>query len=271
MANRIWQYHFGRGIVRTSNDFGRFGELPTHRELLDWLASEFIAGGSSMKQLHRVIVHSSAYRMSSAATEQGLARDPVNDLFWRFDPRRLSAEELRDSVLAVNGTLNLELGGPGVYPPMPEEVLATSSRPDEAWGESSPEDAARRSAFIHVKRSLLHPLLVSFDLADTDSSCPVRFVTTQPTQALTLLNSDFSQSEAARFADRLERERPGDRRAQVARALELVRQRDPSPPMIERQLRFIRELEEQEGLTPRKALETFCLVAINLNEFIHLD
>jgi hypothetical protein len=122
-----------------------------------------------------------------------------------------------------------------------------------------------------VKRSLLSPLLVAFDLAHTDASCPVRFVTTQPTQALTLLNSEFSKVAAGHFADRLEREHPGDRRAQVVRTLELVRQRDSDDTMVERHLQFLRDLEEQEGLSPQEALETFCLVAINLNEFVHID
>ncbi|MGA1201517.1 MAG: DUF1553 domain-containing protein [Planctomycetota bacterium] len=270
MANRIWQFHFGRGLVRSANDFGNLGDLPTHPGLLDWLASEFIDGGWSLKELHRKILHSSTYRMSSRPDPGALTLDPSNDLLWRFEPRRLAAEELRDSILAVNGSINLELGGPGVYPPMPQEVLATASRPDQAWGRSTPEQAARRSIFIHVKRSLLDPLLVSFDLADTDTSCPVRFVTTQPTQALTLLNSEFSQRQATRMAERLEREHPGDRRAQLRRGLELVSQREVGEAELERQLGFLAELEA-EGLTPPQALQAFCLLAINLNEFIHLD
>jgi len=270
MANRIWQFHFGRGLVRSANDFGNLGDLPTHPGLLDWLASEFIDGGWSLKELHRKILLSSTYRMSSRPDPGALTLDPSNDLLWRFEPRRLAAEELRDSILAVNGSINLELGGPGVYPPMPQEVLATASRPDQAWGRSTPEQAARRSIFIHVKRSLLDPLLVSFDLADTDTSCPVRFVTTQPTQALTLLNSEFSQRQATRMAERLEREHPGDRRAQLRRGLELVSQREVGEAELERQLGFLAELEA-EGLTPPQALQAFCLLAINLNEFIHLD
>src|SRR5690606_31413341 len=143
--------------------------------------TELVERGGSLKAMHRLIMTSSVYRASSAFDEAKAAVDPGNETWWRFLPRRLTAEELRDSILAVDGSLNLAIGGPGVYPPMPRAVLETSSRPDEAWGESSAEDAARRSIYVHVKRSLLTPLLQVFDLADTDASCPVRFVTTLPT------------------------------------------------------------------------------------------
>ena len=271
MANRLWQHHFGQGLVETPNDFGRLGSSPSHPELLDWLAHELVEREWSLKAMHRLIVTSHAYRQSSAPVEKALIADPNNRLLWRFSPRRLTAEEIRDSILAVNGTLNRKLGGPGVYPPMPKEILATSSRPGSAWGRSSPEDAARRSVYIHVKRSLLSPLLVGFDLADTDTTCPVRFATTQPTQALTLLNSEFSQRQAAHFADRLETERPGDRRAQVIRGLELARQRPADFALVDRQLAFLDELTSKEGLPPRRALELFALVLINLNEFLYVD
>ena len=170
IVNRVWQTYFGNGLVTSPEEFGKQGELPTHPELLDWLASELVARGQSLKAMHRLILLSSAYRMSSAADERALAADPLNDLFWRFDRRRLTAEEVRDSMLAAAGVRELELGGPSVYPPLPAEVLATASRPNEAWGESTPEQACRRSLYVHVKRSLPHPLLASFDRADTDSS-----------------------------------------------------------------------------------------------------
>ncbi|MCY3970246.1 MAG: PSD1 and planctomycete cytochrome C domain-containing protein, partial [Acidobacteria bacterium] len=170
MANRLWQYHFGRGLSPTPNDLGRFGQEATHPDLLDWLATEFTARDWSLKSMHRLIMTSRAYQMSSRPPEGSLEVDPGNDLFSRFNMRRLAAEEIRDSVLAATGTLNLEIGGPSVYPPMPAEVLATASQPDKAWGEATPGEAARRSIYIHVKRSLLHPLLESLDLADTDST-----------------------------------------------------------------------------------------------------
>lgn len=269
--NRLWQYHFRKGIVETPNDFGRFGLGATHPRLLDWLASEFQAQNWSLKAMHRIIVTSSSYRRASTSTPEGDEIDPENTLFWRSHPRRLSAEEIRDSILAINGTLNDKQKGPGTYPEMPSEVLATASRPGQAWGRSTPEEAARRSLYIHVKRSLLPPLLVAFDLADTDSSCPVRFNTTQPTQALTLLNSDFSQKAADHLADRLDRECSDDLPTKVHRALSLVSQTPPSADRVATNVEFINTLEKEHGLDGRQALEVFCLLTLNLNEFIFLD
>ncbi len=271
LANRLWQHHFGRGIAPTSSDFGRLGEPPTHPELLDWLASEVVARGWKLKDLHRLLMTSNAYRASSKDDPAALAKDPSNDLFWRFPMRRLTAEELRDSILAVNGTLNLKAGGPSIFPPLPKEVLATSSTPKSAWGKSTPEEAARRSVYIKVKRSLLVPLLSAHDVADTDSSCAVRFATTVPTQALTLLNSEFMGEQASLFARRLEREAPGDLEAQVRLALRGVMQRGPSAKEVARGRRLVDELREKEGLDAGRALACFCLMALNLNEFVYLD
>jgi hypothetical protein len=179
MVNRIWQHHFGRGLVRSASDFGFKGTPPTHPELLDWLASEFVARGWSLKAMHRLIVTSIAYRMASRIDPKAMAMDPENDLLWRFDPRRLEAEEVRDSILAVCGNLNLEvMGGPSIYPKIQREVLVGQSRPASGWGRSSPEEQARRSIYVHIKRSLAVPLLASFDAADFDASCPDRFATT---------------------------------------------------------------------------------------------
>src|SRR5437868_3714322 len=133
MVNRIWQHHFGRGIVRTPNDFGLQGAPPTHPELLNWLAKEFIAQGWSFKKLHKLILTSSTYRQSSRSNPMGLAKDPQNDLFWRTDMRRLNAEEIRDSLLALAGNINLTLFGESVYPEIPKEILAGQSRPGADW------------------------------------------------------------------------------------------------------------------------------------------
>ncbi len=271
MANRLWQHHFGRGIVRTPNDFGRLGEAPTHPELLDWLASEFTARQWSIKSMHRLIMTSSAYRMSSRGDARAIEADPENNLFTRFNMRRLTAEELRDSVLAMSGTLNLEMGGPSVYPPMPREVLQTASRPDQAWGRSDPRQAARRTIYIHIKRSLLMPLLVSFDMADTDNSCDVRFVTTQPTQALTLLNGEFMQEQAELFARRLEREAGGDHAAQIRHAFRLLTSRDPHPDDLRECLSLLEELRTVDAQTPEQAMKYLALMLLNLNEFVYLD
>jgi hypothetical protein len=221
IVNRLWQYHFGRGIVRTSSDFGFQGSKPTHPELLDWLAATFVESGWSLKAMHRFIMNSAAYQMSSAGRADASAKDATNDHFWRFDMRRLSAEEIRDSILWANGTLNADrMYGPSIYTEIPAEVKAGQSQPGSGWGKSSPDDEARRSVYIHVKRSLLDPILESFDMADTDQTCPVRFATTQPTQALGLLNSEFILQQASRFADMLREKYPDSLNAQVKAALE---------------------------------------------------
>ncbi len=271
MANRVWQHHFGRGLVRSSNNFGNLGNPPTHPELLDWLAAELIDNGWRLKSLHRRIVHSNAYRMSSAASEAGLAKDPENDLFWRFDMRRLSAEEIRDSMLAVTGQLNLKMYGPGVYPEISPEVLAGQSQPGSGWHVSPPGEQARRSVYIHVKRSLIVPILSDFDFCDTDTSCAVRFATTQPTQALGMLNGDFAQRQAQALADRLRRDAGDDREAQVRRALRLALGRPADAKNIERGMRLMHSLESKQGVAPEASLKYFCLMVLNLNEFAYLD
>ena len=221
MANRIWQHHFGRGIVRSPNNFGNLGVPPTHPELLDWLAGEFVRSGWRLKPMHRLILLSSAYQMSSAASPAALAADPANDLFQHFDLRRLSAEEVRDSVLAVDGRLNPAMYGPSIYPELSKDVFATQSQPGNGWGKSSAEDQARRSVYIHVKRSLAVPMLASFDFPETDMSCEARFMTTQPGQALGMMNGKFANDEAAAFAARLQREAGDDPRGRVQLALSL--------------------------------------------------
>ncbi|MXX75225.1 MAG: DUF1549 domain-containing protein [Holophagales bacterium] len=270
MANRLWQYHFGRGLSPTPNDLGRFGEPATHPELLDWLATEFTARDWSLKSMHRLLMTSRSYQMSSRPPEGSLEVDPGNDLFSRFNMRRLAAEEIRDSVLAATGTLNLEVGGPSVYPPMPAEVLATASQPDKAWGEATPDEAARRSIYIHVKRSLLHPLLESLDLADTDSTCPVRFTTTQPTQALMMLNGDFMSEQARALTARIDGAE-GTVEDRVTEALEAVLARRADPVEVARGVGLIEELQREEGFEPEAAFASYSLLLLNLNEFAYLD
>ncbi len=271
MVNRLWQHHFGRGLVRSTSDFGYRGTPPTHPELLDWLASEFVRRGWSLKKMHRLIVTSAAYRMSSRADAAAPALDPENDLFSRFDPRRLTAEEVRDSMLAVCGNLNRKMGGPGVYPKLQREVLYGQSMPGVGWGQSSPEEQARRSVYIHVKRSLSVPLLTVFDAADTDASCPVRFATTQPTQALAMLNGDFANDQAKVFADDVRRLAGDDPAAQVRQTLRRATQREPKASEVVRGVEFMARLREKHGLAAQEALRAFCLLALNLNEFVYLD
>jgi hypothetical protein len=271
MVNRIWQYHFDRGIVRTSNDFGTMGEAPSHPELLDWLASEFIAQGWSMKAIHRQILLSNTYRMSSEGNPEALAKDPRNDLFWRFNMRRLRAEEVRDSMLAVNGSINLAVGGPHVFPPMPEAVLATSSTPESVWGQSPEEEWTRRSIYIHVKRSLKDPLLADFDLADSQTNCAVRFATTQPTQALNLLNSEFVNTQAEVLAKSVEAENAANLQTKVWLVLNKVMARTPTNDEVDQGLAFIEDMKAKHSASDQRAFELFCLLALNLNEFMYID
>ncbi|MDH3585281.1 MAG: DUF1553 domain-containing protein, partial [Phycisphaerae bacterium] len=271
MANRLWQHHFGRGIARSPNDFGFGGVAPTHPDLLDWLAVELVEGGWRLKRMHKLMMTSGTYLMSSAGQAAAAAKDPTNDLFWRFNMRRLGAEEIRDSILAVNGTLNLDLYGPSVYPQIPREVMHGQSRPGSGWRRSTPEQQARRSIYVHVKRSLLLPILESFDLADVDNSCPVRFATTQPTQALGLLNSGFINQQAKFLAARLKEQAGTSLQDQITLALSLVLQRPPKRQEVAWGLDLIRDLTEKDGASADVALNQFCLTALNLNEFVYLD
>ena len=269
MANRLWQHHFGRGIVRSSNNFGFIGDEPTHPELLNWLAAELIEGGWTLKRMHKLIMMSRTYQMSSAGQTAGLKADPNNDLLWRFDMRRLAAEEIRDSILNLTGQLNLKMGGPSIYTEIPAEVARTASRPGAAWGRSSKEDAARRSVYIFVKRSLHEPFLASFDWADTDNTCDVRFVTTVPTQTLTMLNSKFLNDSAEVLATRLQ----GDSQKiseQVSRAIELATSRPATDADISDGVKLINTFQ-QGGMDANQALQRFCLLVLNLNEFVYLD
>ena len=271
IVNRVWQHHFGRGIVRSANNFGELGDPPTHPELLDWLAAWLVEHDWKLKPLHRLIMTSSAYRMSSASDERALAIDSTNDLFWRFDLRRLSAEEIRDSTLVATGEFNPTVFGQSIYPTLSAEVLATQSRPGDGWGESSPEEQARRSVYIFVKRSLLTPLLTAFDFPDVDATCEARFVTTQPGQALAMLNGEFLNQRAERLALRVAAESPGDQRRQIARALELTLGRQPTDEEIAEGAAMVSRLTQEHGQEPQKALSYWCLAVLNLNEFVYID
>lgn len=270
MVNRIWQYHFGRGIVRSASDYGFQGIPPTHPELLDWLAAEFVDGDWHIKRMHKLIMTSKAWQMSSADNAACSAKDPLNDYFWRFELRRLTAEEVRDSLLFASGQLKQEkMFGPSIYPVQPQEVLDGQSIPGDNWHTSSGDELNRRSIYIHVKRSLPVPILANFDIADPDSPCPARFNTVQPTQALGMINSDFLKLQAAAFARSVREAAPDDLAKQVAEALRRVLQREPEETEISRGVDFVNAASSEGSETDRLAL--FCLIALNLNEFLYLD
>ena len=306
MVNRIWQHLFGRGLVATPNDFGHTGLTPTHPELLDWLAAAFSGVPSSefqvpratsaqsdakrgtpnsepakpwsIKGAIRLIMLSSTYRQSSRVREgRAVTVDPGNQLLWRQNLRRLEAEAIRDSILATSGKLNLKMGGQGIYPVLPPEVLSTQSRPGSGWGKSTEEERGRRSVYIFSKRTLGVPFLESFDATTPDSPVGARPVTTIAPQALILLNSAIMDEQSGAFAARLLKEGHPDATAQVERAYRLALGRRPTPReaaiargYLDRQLQACGD-QLPKAEAERKALTAFCKVVLNLNEFIYID
>lgn len=284
IVNRIWQGHFGEGLVSSENDFGVMGTPPSHPELLDWLARSLVDSGWSLKGLHRQIVLSAAYAQSSDARPEGLAADVENRLLWRFPYRRLEAEVLRDSVLQASGHLNPQMKGPSVFPHIHRAVLEGQSRPGDGWGKSDPGQMARRSAYVYVKRSLLVPELDLLDLPDTTTSCEQRVISTIPTQALTLINGEFFIAQADILAQRVERLVTGtttgnaNDSSRVVATFRLALGRDPEPGELALGIEFLtrqRNLLREEGSSPdsldRRALAAWCLVLFNLNEFAYVD
>ncbi len=273
MANRLFLHHFGKGIVPTPNDFGKFGELPTNPELLDWLAAEFVDGGWTLKRMHKLMMTSAAYQRSSKADAANLKADPQNVLLWRFNSRRLGAEEVRDSILTASGKLNPKMGGPSVYPKLPAEVLAGISYPDKKahWPDSPLDEQNRRSVYVFVKRSLQVPILINHDQADSDNSCPVRYTTTVPTQALGMLNGEFTNEQAVALAARLAKEFPDDVAKQVARGVRLTAGRAPTADEVAKDVAFIAALKAKHKLDDKKALAQYALLLLNTNEFVYLD
>jgi mono/diheme cytochrome c family protein len=271
MANRLWQGHFGRGIVGTPNDFGKFGEAPTHPELLDWLATQFMESGWKIKAMHRLIMLSATYQQVATGNAEGLKTDPSNSLLWRFNMRRLTAEEVRDSILAVSGKLNMKQFGPSIFPPIPKAVLAGQSVPGQGWHTTHGEEANRRSVYVHIKRSLQVPILIQHDQADPDTSCPVRYTTTVPTQSLGMLNGEFTNEQAGFLAERLQREGGLELAKQVRTGIRLTTGREPTQEEINQDIKFMEKLKSQHNLDNNQALKQFCLMLLNANEFVYLD
>jgi hypothetical protein len=280
IVNRVWQHHFGRGIVATANDFGLMGDPPSHPELFDWLAARFVADRWRLKPLHRILVLSSAYRVSSAlgAGPDASGCDRRLALYGRRMQIRLEAEAVRDSTLAVAGQLNLRRGGPSVYPPLPRAVLDGQSRPGEGWGHSDPREAARRSIYVYSKRAIALPELELLDSPDTTSPCEQRPVSTTAPQALTLLNGAFTHEQSAHLADRLCREAGKDAGDRVRLAFKLAVCRPPRPEELSLALDFLKKQERQIAAeaagkpsedAAMRALAEFCLVLFNANEFVY--
>jgi hypothetical protein len=264
MVNRIWQFRMGTGIVATPNDFGVLGERPSNPKLLDWLATEFVESGWSVKKLDRLIVLSNAYRQGTAHNAANAKVDPDNKLYWHANRKRLEAEILRDSVLAVAGTLNPRMGGRAVRIPIEPEIydlIFTEGEPDNLWPvHPDPREHNRRSLYLLNKRTVRLTLLANFDQPDAMSSCPVRPASTHALQALSLMNSDFARAQSTAFALRLETECGRDAGCQVRRAYRVALARSPRP----QETTMATEYFQKGG-----RLEDFCLALINRNEFVY--
>ena len=270
MVNRIWMHHFGRGIVTTAGNFGRMGTLPSHPDLLDWLALEFVRSGWSVKAMHRLMMNTDAYRMASAHDDaQARAADPENTLLWRYPRRRLEGEAIRDSILTAAGNLNLQAGGPGFFPPIPQELRA--SFPKGKWEMNEPGPAVwRRSVYIYGKRGLRYPMFEVFDLPNMNVACERRTTTIVPTQALTLLNNDFTLRQARYFAQRV----AGAKTTAEERIVETYRialGREPSAVELASNRDFLARQERFHDGSAAAALTDLCDVILNLNEFVYIN
>jgi len=284
IVNRLWQHHFGRGLVPTPGDFGLRGEPPTHPELLDWLASELIRNGWRLKPLHKLILMSAVYQQSSDHDDRRAKLDSGNRLWWRREPVRIEAEILRDSILSVSGTLNRTLYGPPVKPRMDADAIYSADARYDQWPKDVKEGPPtwRRSIYIFTKRSNLFPFLQTFDAPRAIGACTRRDLTTVPTQGLALLNDVFVREQAQLFAERILWEAPADPASRITRAYSLAFGRKPSQNELSRAMLFLeaQAKQYQEDLGPEAtsqprsavtALADFCQALVAANEFIYVD
>ena len=275
MVNRLWHFHFGRGIVATTSNFGRTGLPPVYPELLDWLATEFVRDGWSVKSMHRLLMNSEAYRMASAFDHAGnREKDPAGKHLWRFPQRRLEAEVIRDIVLDASGKLNREIGGKPFFPPIPEAVRL--SFPKGRWEAAEQGPAVwRRSVYSYWKRGLRYPMFEVFDQPDPNVTCERRDRTTVPTQALTLLNNEFILEQAKYFAERVAAESGPARADRVQRAYRIALSRPPDRDEIDGNSAFLARqaayhLHRAAADPEQSALVDLCDVIMNLSEFVYL-
>jgi mono/diheme cytochrome c family protein len=256
MVNRLWHYHFGQGIVATPSDFGFNGAPPSHPELLDWLARQYLDNGLRLKPLHRLIVTSSTYRQSSHPSAAGLARDSQNRWLWRMTPRRLEAEAIRDAILAASGHLNLRMGGPGFYFWEKSETFIVTFEPKKDLG---PEEF-RRMVYQYRPKTQHDPTFGAFDCPDGALVTPRRSVSTTALQALNLLNSDFIVDQSAALAARLVREAGTQPADQAGRGFQVAFGRAPTG----------QELAASAALINEHGLAMFCRALFNANEFVYV-
>jgi hypothetical protein len=261
MVNRIWQWHFGEGIVSTPSDFGRQGTRPSNPELLDWLAAEFMDRGFSVKQMHRLILTSDAYRRSGKAIDANNRIDPENRYLWRMNRKRLEAEAVRDAMLSASGEINLQAGGPPVTVPLSDEEMLGMRSAAEWPVNSDPADYNRRSVYLFVKRSFQLPMLEIFDAPEPTLSCERRDESTVAPQALALMNSAAAMEQASAFAASLRKDHGDNRAAWVDAAWLRALGRVPGDAERAQALEFL----------GGQGLDRLCLLLFNLNEFIYVD
>jgi len=267
MVNRIWQGLFHRGLVETPNDFGLAGAQPSHPELLDWLARELVNSGWSIKHLQRLIILSATYQQSSS-TRHGESVDSENALLWRQNPRRLTAEQLRDALLAVSGELRQSVGGPPIWPELPAEILQANpaflddnETRTKGWYPSPESQRNVRSIFLVQKRTVRVPFMETFDLPENSTSCSRRTVSTVAPQALSLMNGPSGIQAARGMAKRVIRQAGTTPTEQVSQAFAFALQRPPSPDELSRCLKLLHS----------RSIEELCRILLNLNEFIYVD
>ncbi len=285
MVNRLWHYHFGEGIAPSPSDFGVMGGKPSHPELLDWLASEFVSSGWDIKKMHKLMVTSNTYRQSSAFNEVAGAADPHNKLLWRFPRERLEGEVIRDSALAVSGLLNEKMGGPSVFPELPEGA----GKPRGGWKVSEAGERDRRSVYVFVRRNARYPMLEAFDMPDTHEACGRRNQTITAPQAMALLNGKVTLEWSQAFAGRVLKEAGTDQNAQIDGAFRLAFGRHPDGfekdtvlTFFAKQKNLIAERSSSgqklampstmpEGYDKAQAatLVDFCQMLLNSNEFVY--
>ena len=289
MANRVWHYHFGRGIAASTSDFGMMGERPSNPQLLDYLASSFVENGWSIKKLHRQIMLSETYRRSSSAQEAASKADPDNRLLWKYERHRLEGETIRDSMLLASGTLNAKMGGPGIHPPLPPGTVP--ARYGGWTPEKDPSEANRRSVYIFEKRIMVYPMFDAFDAPNPQESCSRRFRTVIPSQSLILMNDQLVLGWSQALASRVLNDAGLSEDQQIDRAYRIALSR---PPTDKERLEVRGYMSEQtallrdrlarnekvpmpekmpEGMAPERAaaFAGFCHVLLNTNEFLYVN
>ena len=278
IVNRVWQHHFGEGLVRTPNDFGVMGDPPTHPELLDWLAATLVQDGWSLKRLHRLILTSRTYRMSKTAEIDRGDDDPEDRLMWRFPYKRLEAEAVRDAMLAVAGGLDATMHGPSVFPEVPRAAVQAHTDPEKIWPVFDERAASRRTVYAMMKRSFAIPMLEVLDLCDATRSTGRRNVTSIAPQALTLLNGEFVNRQASHFARRVMREAGEDPVRRIERAYILGLGRPPTQDELEAMQEYLKAeavpvlpVDGPARPTDEVPLTRLCRLIFNLNEFVYTD